>query len=431
MQRVAVTGLGLITPLGRGVTANWSAVEAGRTGLREHSERTAPPWMRFVGRVENVALPSEIPESIRGQARFLNRGALLGLCATHDAVCQAAIPASVAPARRALYLATGDYTQLGYEFLWPATRVAAGVEADSIDHEALNRAAIERVNPFFLLESLHNNPFSFLTAAFDFMGPGTTLASQSPSGSTAVELACRTVRAGRADVAVAIGCGSWVNEVPLFELAELGVLSRARRGVCSYRPFDCRRDGFLAGEGGAAIVLESEEHARSRGAKILANVEGVGSCIEPSPRLRVSRRVTLRSMELALADAGRPASELGFVCTHGSGSRKGDRSELASLQALLGGGGPTAPVCALKPYTGHMGAASDVAELVLGIMAASDGVVPATPNFVRSQPSFASVRIAASQQPCARPLFLTVSYGMGGQASAVVLSVRAGSGADA
>jgi len=387
--------------------------------------------MRCVGRVENVTLPSDIPDSVLGQARFLNRGAVLGFCATHDAVCQAAIPASVAPARRALYLATGDYTKLGYEFLYPATRVASGGRGHILDREELNRAATERVNPFFLLESLHNNPFSFLTAAFEFMGPGTTLASQSPSGSTAVELAYRTIRAGRADVAMAIGCGSWVNEVPLFELAELGVLSRGRRGVCSYRPFDRRRDGFLAGEGGAAIVLEAEEHARTRGAKILAIVEGVGNSVEPSPRLQVPKFVTLRAMELALADAGRSTSDLGFVCTHGSGTRKGDRSELASLQALLGEDAQTVPVCALKPYTGHMGAASDVAEVVLSIMAASGGVVPGTPNFVRSEPSFVGVRIAASPQPCARPLPLTVSYGMGGQASAIVLSVRAESESDA
>lgn len=387
--------------------------------------------MRCAGRVENVALPADIPDSVLGQARFLNRGALLGICATHDAVCQAAIPASVVPRRRALYLATGDYTKLGYEFLYPATRAASGGRGGFFDREALNLAAIERISPFFLLESLHNNPFSFLTAAFDFMGPGTTLASQSPSGSTAVELACRTIRAGRADVAVAIGCGSWVNEVPLVELAELGLLSRGSRGVCSYRPFDRRRDGFLAGEGGAAIVLEAEERARARGAEIFARVEGVGSAIEPSPRLRVPNLVTLRAMGLALADAGRSTSDLGFVCTHGSGTRKGDQSELASLQALLGGDAKTVPACALKPYTGHMGAASDVAEVILGIMAASSGVVPGTLNFERSELPLARVRIAASGQPCVRPLLLAVSYGIGGQASAIVLSVGAQGGAHA
>jgi 3-oxoacyl-[acyl-carrier-protein] synthase II len=421
VRRVAVTGLGLITPLGRGVEVNWSAVEAGRIGLRDAPENGRPAWMWCLGRVEDAALEPGIPDSALGQARFLNRGALLGVCAAQEAVRQAAIPASVPPARRALYLATGDYTKLGYDFLYPATRAATKEGRDVLDLVALNRAAIEQVNPFFLLESLHNNPFSFLAAAFELMGPGTTLASQSPSGSNAVELAFRTVRAGRADVVVAVGCGSWVTEVALFELAGLGLLSRARLGIRSYRPFDRRRDGFLAGEGGAAVVLEDELHARARGVKILAMVEGVGNSTEPSLRLAVPKLVTLRAMELALADAGRSASDLGLVCTHGSGTRKGDRSELASLHALLGEFSSAVPICALKPYTGHMGAASDVAEVALGIIAASRHVAPGTPNFVGAEPPFAGLRIAASPQPCTRPLLLAASYGVGGQASALVV----------
>ena len=425
MQGVAVTGLGLITPLGRGIGPNWDAVREGQIGVRAGGGGGTPASMRCVGRIDDVTLPAELPEPVLGQARFLNRSGILGVCAMRDAVCQAALPVDVPPARRALYLATGDYTKLGYEFLLPATRAAGRSGGDGLDHETLNRAAIERVSPFFLLECLHNNPYSFLTASFGFMGPGTTLASQSPSGSNAVELACRSIRAGRADVAVAVGCGSWVNEVALFELAELGLLSKGRQLVRSYRPFDSRRDGFLAGEGGAAIVLEDERHARARGAEVLARVEGIGSAIEPNPRMTVSGVATLRTMRLALSDADRAASDLGFVCAHGSGTRKGDRSELASLAVLLGGDAADVPVCALKPYTGHMGAASDVAEVAFGIMAASGGVVPATAHFVASEPPFAGLRIAASLQPCSRPLFLTASYGVGGQASALVVSVPA------
>jgi 3-oxoacyl-[acyl-carrier-protein] synthase II len=425
---VAITGVGLITPLGRGVAANWSAVAEGRIGVRGSADPGVPAGMRFVGRVDAVAPPSDLPDELLPQVRFLNRGALLGLAAMDDALAQAAPLDAAAPERRALYLATGDFTKLGYEFLYPATQAATREGRDAPDRETLNRAAIEKVNPFFLLESLHNNPYSILTAAFGVMGPGTTLGSQSPSGSSAVELACRTIRGGRADVAVAVGCGSWVNEVALFELAGLGLLSSGRHGIHSYRPFDRRRDGFLAGEGGAAIVLEPDTSARARGARILGWVEGDGSATEPAPGLRAPRLVTLRAMQSALERAGRTAADLGFVCTHGSGTRKGDASELASLAALLGNDAVSVPVCALKPDTGHMGAASDVAEVALGVVAASTGVVPATPSFTTTEPAFATLRIAGSPQRCARPLFLTASYGLGGQASALVVSAAEGAG---
>jgi 3-oxoacyl-[acyl-carrier-protein] synthase II len=423
---VAITGIGLVTPLGRGVAANWDAMLAGRSGVREEGESNKPAWMRWVGRVEPLGSDEEVPAPLLPQFRFLNRGARFGFAAASEAVLQAAIPAAVPPARRALVVATGDHSKVGYDFLFPATRAATGGRWREVDREKLNRTSLERVNPLFLLESLNNNPFSFLAAAFGYMGAGTSLASQSPSGSLAVDLAYRSVRAGRADVALAVGCGSWVNEVPLFELAELGLLSRARQGAASYRPFDRHRDGFLAGEGGAAVVLEGMDHARRRGAVVLAAIEGVGSCAAAGARSATADRATLRAMELALADARRSAQALGFVLPHGSGTRKGDGAELASLAALLGDHAPRVPVCGLKPYTGHMGAASDVGEVVLGVSAASGRTVPATPNFRAAETGFAELSIAPSPQPCAHASFLTLSYGFGGQASALVVSASDG-----
>jgi 3-oxoacyl-[acyl-carrier-protein] synthase II len=423
---VAITGLGLVTPLGRGVAANWDAILAGRCGVREEGDGERPPWMRWVGRVGALTVEEEVPAPLLPQLRFLNRGARLGLAAAVDAVLQAAIPAAVPAARRALVVATGDHSKVGYDFLYAATRAATGGRWREVDREKLNRASLERVNPLFLLESLNNNPFSFLAAALGCMGAATSLASQSPSGSLAVELACRSVRAGRADVAVAVGCGSWVNEVPLFELAELGLLSRGRRGAASYRPFDRRRDGFLAGEGGAAIVLEGMDHARRRGAVILATIEGAGSCAAAGAGAMAANGAMLHAMELALGDARRSARELGFVLPHGSGTQKGDGAELASLVALLGNDASRVPICGLKPYTGHMGAASDVAELVFGVQAASGHTVPATPNFRSAEPRFAALSIAPNPQRCAQARFLTLSYGFGGQASVVVVSASDG-----
>ncbi len=173
------------------------------------------------------------------------------------------------------------------------------------------------------------------------------------------------------------------------------------------------------------MVLETEDRAMTREAMILGTVEGTSSCLEAAPGLAVADRVTARCMDLALFDAGLTISDLGFICPHGSGTRKGDRSEGESLAGILDGD-QTIPVCALKPYTGHMGAASDIAEVVLGILGASRGIVPGTPNFEFGDAGVGGLSISAEPQDCAEPRFLSVSYGLGGQSAAAVISVSRG-----
>jgi 3-oxoacyl-[acyl-carrier-protein] synthase II len=417
--KVAITGMGLLTPLGRGPEQSWNTLADGSNSLTRDPEGDGPEWMRWAGRVDEVELPENLPRSILSQTRFLNRGGRLGLTAAHDALTQAGSTEHSSSERRALFLATGDLTAADCESLHPATSLATN--GNLVDRKRLNRETIARVNPFFLLEGLANNPYSVLAAVFEFEGPGTTLASQSPAGAQALDLAYRSVTGGRSDLALVVGCGSWLSMVPRFEMAGLGLLSRCRDGGRSYRPFDRRRDGFIVGEGAAALVFETEDSARARGATIHATVESTSSGLEPAPGLGVADQVTTRCMDLALEGAGLTTRSLGFVCPHGSGTRKGDGSEGASLAAILNGN-PGLPICALKPYTGHMGAASDIAEVILGILGTSKGIVPATPNFDTGDPNFEGLSISASSQACTQPRFLSISYGLGGQSVSVVVA---------
>ncbi len=423
---VAITGMGLVSALGRGVAACWGAVATGRVGVAERPELEGPPFARLTGRVTDVTLPAALSAALAKEEKYLNRGGRLAVIAAAEAVAEAALETAGPPDRRALYVATGDLSMVGYEFLYEATRAAAGVRPDEVDAATLNTVTMDTARPFFLLESLNNNPFSCLAAAFSCMGPGTCLASHSPGGSQALELGVRAVRSGRADAALVVASGSWVGEVPLVELHGLGLLSRGRRGAASFCPFDHRRDGFLAGEGGAAVVLEPADSAARRGARILGLVEGGASHTAPRGSSGVPPRVVLRAMELALEDAGRGVAELGFVCPHGSGTRQGDRSEAESILALLGERAGTTPVAALKPYTGHMGAASDLGEVILGVTAASRSLVPGTPGFTRSEAALRGLGVSAEPRRCAEPRVLSASYGLGGQASAVVVVAALG-----
>lgn len=421
---VAITGTGLVTPLGPTLAENLANLKAGKTGIKRLEGEGRPEPLSYAGSIEELPPTGEMNRKLLSQMKFLNRGSTLGFHSAREAVESSGISfEEIRPDRRALYVASGDFTNIDHSFLYPAIRDATGGKWQQINWEKLNTSTLNKVNPFFLLESIANNLFSFLSAFYELMGPNTSVASLSPCGSNAVELAARSISQGRADVALAVGCGSWITDVSLLELEGLGVLSRCREGAASFKPFDARRDGFIPGEGGAAILLEDEERARARGAKILGRIRGLGNCIEHTGgrSFTTPDSVNRRSILEALEDARVEARELSFVVPHGSATQRGDRSELGSIAGVLGDARSRVPLCGLKPYTGHMGAASDVAEMIFGLEALSVKTVPATPNFEAADADFRDMRISSEELPAEGKSFLSISYGVGGQSSTVVI----------
>jgi 3-oxoacyl-[acyl-carrier-protein] synthase II len=427
-REVVVTGMGLVTPLGVGVERNWKNLLAGKTGIAHYpkSMQEQPRYSQYVGKVVDLLAPEDIPTKLLSQRRFLNRGSLLGFEAAREAIAQARFEASqVPPGRRALYIASGELTKVGCDFMHPAIKDATQGCWEEMDFERLNNSTLNKVNPFFLLESISNNLFSFLSAYLAFMGPNTSLASLSPCGVQALELAYRSIKYEDADIAMAVGCGNWITDIPLYEMDCLGLLSKCKHGAQSFKPFDRHRDGFIPAEGGAAVVLEASEKAEKRGAPIFAKIKGFGNCVEGSagPSLSVPQTVHTGSIRKALEEARRIADDLAFVCPHGSGTQRGDRSELRSLVDVLGAKNSKVPVCGLKPYTGHMAAASDIGEIIAGIKAASDKMVPATLNFHSSEEEFSDLNISSIHQECEKSYFLSTGYGIIGQSASVVVEV--------
>jgi len=426
-REVVITGMGLMTPLGIGVEENWENIKAMKTGIGYYPQDEVPRFLQHMGKVREFEIEKDIPHKLVGQMRFLNRGSVLGFAAAREAISQSAVNVvDVPPGRRALYIASGDTTKVGYDFIYPAVKDGTHGRWHEMDFEALNRSTVDKVNPFFLLESICNNLFSFLSAFYELMGPNTTLASHSPHGGNALELACRSIQHGKADMALAVGCGNWITEIPRYEMEGLGILSRCRNGIHSYRPLDRKRDGFIPGEGGAALFVEAAEFAQRRGANVRAKVKGFGNCIEfgSDQSLTVPSSVSSKSMILALEDAGCDFLDLAFLSPHGSGSQKGDRSELNSIREVWGHRSQEIPICGMKAYTGHLGSASDLAEVIFGIQSIRDKMVPGTLNFREADPEFVDLQIAGAHRHCDRGRFLSVSYGIGGQSSSVVVDAE-------
>lgn len=425
-REVVITGMGLISPAGNSVAENWENIKSLKTGIAHYPNDGLPGFLQFMGKVRDAETERDIPHKLRGQMKFLNRGSILGFNAARDALSSSGITITdIQPGRRALFVASGDTTKVGCDFMYPATKDGTHGKWQTIDHERLNRSTLDKVNPFFLLESINNNLFSFLSAYLEFMGTNTSLASHSPCGGNAVELACRSIRQGKADVAMAAGCGNWITEIPLYEMEGLGLVSQCRDGILSYRPFDWRRDGFIPGEGGAALFLESSDIAKKRGATILGKIKGFGNstAFSNDRGISVHSHVTLGSIAAALNETSSDPGDLAFISPHGSGSQKGDKSEMRSIMQVCGKEKHAIPICGMKPYTGHLGAASDIAEIILGVKAVHDKIAPATLNFRESEKEFTELRISGSHQQCEKDHFLSVSYGIGGQSSSVIVQV--------
>ena len=225
-------------------------------------------------------------------------------------------------------------------------------------------------------------------------------------------------------MALVVACGSWVCDVVIYELEKLGLLSRCRDGAASYKPFDRNRDGMLCGEGGAALVLEKRKSAIDRGIKPLAKICG-GGCAQILPG-RPSATSLARSMEMAADSAESDRHPLCAVLLSGYGSIEGDREELSAAASFLKDQAPATPVCGLRTYTGHMGAASDLADVVLAVSSIRNGFIPATLNHDSAEKDFLYLRISGEQQtvPKHTGLCLVTSYGMTNHVGSAIFSAE-------
>jgi 3-oxoacyl-(acyl-carrier-protein) synthase len=399
------------------------------TGIRQVAGEDAPPALRYAGRVDDDGLPPDMPAEVLKQGRLISAGSRLALRAVAEAVHGSGLDVlQIPPARKALYIGAADDSKGDYQDFYRAFR-EAGVSADrAIDPEHVNRATLHAVDPFFLLEGLTNNLVAFVSRRYQLQGPNTTLASHSPCGVQALDLACRSLLQDEADVAVVVGVCAWSRFVPLFDLDALGLLSRCQDGSRSFRPFDQHRDGFIAGDGAAALVLEPLGLARARGAHVFGCVRGLASFTDGSDarNLGVSVETTRRTMTAALDEAGTRPDEIAFVSPHGNGTREGDRVELSAIAEFLGRNRAVIPISAMKPYTGYMGAASDIAEIALALIALENELAPATPNFRTADAEFEGIDIVAQHRRIAARHALSMSQGLGGQSLAIVVSAGPG-----
>jgi 3-oxoacyl-[acyl-carrier-protein] synthase II len=372
-RRVAVTGLGAVSPVGIGVDAFWEALLAGRSGIAEiEGFDTEAQRVRIAGEVRDFDPSDWLPAKDVKRNDPLSH---LALAAAQLAVDDAAFEAQD-PERVATVFGT-----------------AAGGFRTMVDQTMqLHERGPRMVSPFTIPAMLPNMAAGAISIRFGFGGPSMCPVSACASSADAVGWGFRMVRDGYADACLTGGAEALTNALSLAAFANLRALSTkndAPQGAS--RPFDLDRDGFVLAEGAAALMLEPLDRAIARGAPVYGEVCGYGQASDahhataPDP----SGKGAVRAIRAALAEAGEQPERIGYVNAHGTSTPLSDAVETKALKQVFGGddGGPVpVPVSSTKSMTGHLLGAAGALESAACLLAMRDGWLPPTINYTTPDP---------------------------------------------
>jgi len=359
---VVVTGLGATTPLGGDVTSTWDALLAGRSGV----SRITDDWVKDFPAQLVARLAADPAEQIdRVRARRLDRSQQVAVVAAEQAWRDSgAGEAGVDPLRIAVVMGTGiggALTLLGQD-------------------DVLEEKGPKRVSPFTIPMLMPNGPAAAVGLAIGAKGGVHAPVSACASGAEAVRWGLDLLRLDRADVVLVGGTEACVHPLPMAGFAAMRAMStRNDEPERASRPFDKGRDGFVLGEGAAALVLERADAAAARGAQIYARLAGAGGTadgydlVAPHPEGEGASR----AISAALRDAGLSPADIGHVNAHATSTPVGDTAEAAAIRSSLG---EHVLVTATKSQTGHLLGAAGALESVFTILALRDQIVPATAN---------------------------------------------------
>lgn len=369
-RRVAVTGIGIVSPLGHGEHAFFEALQAGRSGIR----RLDAP---FAGRLANpIAAPVEFDGSAHfppPKLRMLDRFSQFALVAAEQAVASADLQLDTAErARTGVFIGTGmgggHTTDDGYQALYA--------------HDAA------RLPPFTVLMAMPNAAAGWIGIDHGLAGPNLTWSTACSSSAVAIGEAWRRIRDGEADVILAGGSEAPLNFGTLKAWEALHTMASedpADPGA-SCKPFARDRSGLVLGEGAAVLVLEDWERARRRGAPIRGELLGYGLSTDNAHITRPTVDGQARAMQLALESAALPATAIDHVNAHGTGTQANDATETAAIKQVFGARAFDIPISATKAMHGHLLGAGAAVELVATLLALERGILPPTINLVQRDP---------------------------------------------
>lgn len=370
MKRVAVTGLGVISPVGNDVPTFWNALCSGTCGIG--------PITKFDATDYPVKLAAEVrdfdPRQYMEKLDILHSDVYthFAMAAACQAVADSGIAGTLDAERVGVYIGSG----------------IGGIATFMTEHSKLLNRGPRRVSPYFIPMMIPNMASSMIAIRYHFHGPAMPMVTACASGTNAIGEALRLIRHGYADAMVAGGAEATVNALAAAGFSNMQALSPSEDPNAASLPFDVRRAGFVMGEGAGVLVLEELEHAKQRGATIYAELTGYGSTCDayhitsPDPSAAESAR--------AIADAWRETgldTDRVYFNAHGTGTPMNDRIETLAIKKALGEDrARRITISSTKSMTGHMLGAAGGAEAVASVLALRDGIAPPTINLTQPDP---------------------------------------------
>jgi 3-oxoacyl-[acyl-carrier-protein] synthase II len=394
-MRIVVTGLGATTPLGGDVPTTWQGLLSGRSGV----DRLTQDWAQELP-VRIAAQLAVEPELDRVEARKLDRVQQMALVAAREAWQDAGAP-EVDQERLGVVVGSG----------------IGGVLTLLSQYDVLRERGPRRVSPMVVPMLMPNGPAAAVGLELKAKAGVHAPVSACASGAEAIAYALDMLRLGRADMIVAGGSEAAIAPLPIAGFAQMRALSsREDAPQVASRPFDKGRDGFVLGEGAGVLVLETEEHARARGAKVYAELAGAGMSADayhvaaPEPE----GAGAARAVRGALASGNLDARDVRHINAHATSTPVGDVAEARALRLALGDAADGVAVTSTKSMTGHLLGAAGAVEAIATILALQEGVIPATRNLDDPDDDIDLDLVRVDNRPLSSGVALSNSFGFGG-----------------
>ena len=405
-RRVVVTGVGAVTAVGHTAEETWQAMVAGRSGVGPITLFDAEPFpVRIQAEVKGFELGERVDAK---QQRHMNRGVTFGVGSALEALADSG-----------LVINEENADMVGVIF----SSGGGGTELIVENQHILEEKGPRRITPFLVANFIPDACSGHIAIATGARGPNMAVVSACASGGGALGEAFETVRRGDADAIIAGASESVL--IPLYHATWCSMRALATDNENPQRaqkPFDLNRDGFVAGEGGGAMVVEDLESARARGARIYCEIIGYGSSNDAYDMIALHEtgRGLKRAMRAAIRKAGIDPAIIDYINPHGSATPLNDRVETMVFKELMGEAAYGAAISSVKPITGHCMGASGAVEALACVMAIRDQVAPPTINYTTPDPECDLDYVPNVARARRIDVAVTTSVGLGGHNSCVI-----------
>ncbi|MBN1318067.1 MAG: beta-ketoacyl-ACP synthase II [Anaerolineales bacterium] len=407
-RQVVITGLGTISPLGQDVQTTWEGLVAGRSAIG--------PITAFDCSDLRVQIAAEVgdfdPAGRFGvkEARRMDRYTQLALAAAEEAVEQAQLTATGESASRiGVVIGSG----------------IGGIGTIYDTDRQIREQGPRRISPFAVPMMLADTAPGQIAIQFGFQGPNFAVASACASGANAIGEAAAIIRRGAADVVIAGGADAGLVRTAVAAFANMGALSTNWNDEPqrASRPFDAKRDGFVAAEGAGILVLESEEFAKKRNAPILARFLGYGSSADAYHITAPAPDGAIRSMRAALEDAGIEPGQVDYLNAHGTSTPLNDKNETDAAKEVFNSYAQKLPISSTKSMTGHLLGAAGALEALICVKVIQDGIIPPTINYEFPDPECDLDYVPNEKREANVRIAMSNSFGFGGHNATLIIGV--------